>query len=194
MLIRDQPNPSPESLTFIVNAGTSARLEDILDSSFQFRHAAAFRINVLEGDVIATNRTHNLTSGGTFDGGSQGQTGDVSFRLTWSGTQDLDLYVMEPNGEQICWGDPQSSTQGQVDVDSDHPCSNASSSPTENIFWPEGHAPHGTYIFWVDNYDSCSRSTTASFTLRVFEGETVVKTINGTVAEDQQPEQYTHVY
>ena len=138
--------------------------------------------------------TFNNDCDGTFDGGSQGQTGDVSFRLTWSGKQDLDLYVVEPSGEQIYWDHPQSATQGQLDVDSNYPCSDTSPSPTENIFWPKGKAPHGTFTFWVDHYDSCDGSTTASFTLRVFEGEVVVRTINGTVSEDQQSAQYTHVY
>ena len=138
--------------------------------------------------------TFNNDCDGTFDGGSQGQTGDVSFRLTWSGKQDLDLYVVEPSGEQIYWDHTQSATQGQLDVDSNFPCSDTSPSPTENIFWPEGKAPHGTFTFWVDHYDSCDGSTTASFTLRVFEGEVVVRTINGTISEDQQTEQYTHVY
>ena len=66
MLIRDQANASPQTRTFIINAGTSKRLEDLLASSFSFDGAAALRITILEGEVIATSRTYNLTSGGTF--------------------------------------------------------------------------------------------------------------------------------
>jgi hypothetical protein len=131
---------------------------------------------------------------GTFEGGSQGQTGDISFRLTWNGPQDLDLYVTEPSGETIYYGNTSSGTNGQLDVDSNYPCSNTSSSPTENVYWPEGQAPHGTFTFWADHYSSCDGATNAPFTLRVFEGETVVRTINGTVAVGQESPHYTHDY
>jgi hypothetical protein len=131
---------------------------------------------------------------GTFDAPNQGQTGDISFRLTWSGPQDLDLYVTEPSGETIYYSHNTSATNGQLDVDSNAGCSNVSASPTENVFWPEGSAPHGTYTFWANSYSSCDGSSTANFTLRVFEGETVVRTINGAVAEYADSEHYTHVY
>jgi hypothetical protein len=131
---------------------------------------------------------------GTFEGGSQGQTGDVSFRLTWSGPQDLDLYVIEPSGELIYFGHSTSATHGELDVDSNAGCGSPSPSPTENVFWPEGSAPHGTYTFYARRWSACSATTTPAFTLRVFEGSTVVRTINGTMPEGGETEHYTHVY
>ena len=53
MLVRDQANPSPQTRTFTINAGTSVRLQDILASSFSFDGAAALRISILQGDVVA---------------------------------------------------------------------------------------------------------------------------------------------
>jgi hypothetical protein len=47
---------------------------------------------------------------GTFDAPNQGQTGDVSFRLTWNTPEDLDLHVKEPNGTEIYYGHTTSST------------------------------------------------------------------------------------
>lgn len=67
-------------------------------------------------------------------------------------------------------------------------------SPTENVFWPEGSAPHGTYTFYARRWSACSATTTPAFTLRVFEGSTVVRTINGTMPEGGETEHYTHVY
>jgi hypothetical protein len=132
---------------------------------------------------------------GSFDGGSQGQTGDVSFRLTWNGPQDLDLFVTPPNESTIYYGNRgPTSTGGQLDVDSNRSCSGPDASPTENIFWPEGRAPHGTFEFYVRRWSECSATTTPAFTLRVFEGSTVVRTINGTIPEDGETEHYTHVY
>ena len=123
-----------------------------------------------------------------------GQTGDIAFRLTWSGPQDLDLYVKEPNGEVIYYGNPQSATGGKLDVDSNAGCSSESPSPTENIFWPVGQAPHGTYEVWADRYSSCSASPTPAYTLRIFVGDTVVQTINGTISSGGDSQHVTYAY
>jgi len=138
---------------------------------------------------------------GTFEGGSQGQTGDVSFRLTWSTPEDLDLYVREPGAgenEYIYYGRRTSplGTDGQLDVDSNSGCSQ-DESPTENIFWPEGKALHGTYTFWVQRWSDCSSyggTLTPSYTLRVFEGDTVVRTLNLTMEADGRSQDFTHNY
>ena len=131
---------------------------------------------------------------GTFEAPNQGQTGDVSFRLTWSGPQDLDIYVKEPNGNLIYWGEQTSSTGGQLDVDSNAACGSVSASPTENVFWPEGSAPHGTYEFWAVRYDSCGATDMPAFTIQVFEGNSVVRTINGVMPAGGESAHYTHTY
>jgi len=139
--------------------------------------------------------TFNNSCDGTFEGGSQGQTGDVSFRLTWNGPQDLDLHVIEPGGERIYYSNPTSATNGQLDVDSNAGCGSESPSPTENIFWPEGSAPRGTYEFWADLWSNCSGSDTPAYTLRVFEGDTVVQTYTGSISSStEQSPHYTHTY
>ena len=97
-------------------------------------------------------------------------------------------------GERICYGHKTSSTNGQFDVDSNVSCSGPDASPTENVFWPVGSAPRGTYELYARRYSACSDSTTPAFTLRVFEGSTVVRTINGTMPEGGETEHYTHVY
>jgi hypothetical protein len=133
---------------------------------------------------------------GTFIGGSQGQTGDVSFRLTWATAEDLDLYVKEPNGEIIYFAHRTSATNGQLDVDSNAGC-RQDSNPTENVFWPDGAAPEGTYEFWVDLWSDCDQyggTSTPNYTLRVFEGETVVRTYNHTMPSGGVSQTYTHTY
>lgn len=140
--------------------------------------------------------TFNNDCDGTFEGGSQGQTGDVSFRLTWNGPQDLDLYVKEPDGTVIYYSNRgPTSTGGQLDVDSNAGCSGPDQSPTENIFWPEGSAPRGTYEFWADLWSNCSGTDTPAYTLRVFEGDTVVQTYTGNISSStEQSPHYTHTY
>jgi len=97
-------------------------------------------------------------------------------------------------GEHIYCGHKTSSTNGQLDVDSNANCSGPDASPTEKVFWPVGSAPRGTYEFYASRYSACSATTTPAFTLRVFEGEAVVRTINGTMPEGGETEHYTHVY
>ncbi len=101
-----------------------------------------------------------------------------------------------PAKRYIYYGHSTSATSGQLDVDSQLRLRSPSSSPTENIFWPEGSAPHGTYAFWARRWSAvqATATNTPSFTLRVFEGETVVRTINGTMPEGGETEHYTHVY
>ncbi len=134
---------------------------------------------------------------GTFEAPNQGQTGDVSFRLTWNTPEDLDLHVMEPDGTHIYYNNTgPTSTGGQLDVDSNYPCG-ANSNAVENVFWPVGSAPHGTYTFWVTRWSSCSSyggTDTPSFTLQVLEGNSVVRTINGVMPADGTTQEYTHTY
>jgi hypothetical protein len=134
---------------------------------------------------------------GTFVTPEEPQTGDVSFRLTWNTPEDLDLYVTEPNGTTIYWGNEgPTSTGGQLDVDSNFPCG-SNTNAVENVFWPVGSAPQGSYVFWAERYDSCSSyggTDTPAFTLQVFEGDEVVRTINGTMPSGGETEHYTHSY
>lgn len=88
------------------------------------------------------------------------------------------------------------STGRQLDVDSNSAC-DEDSNPTENVFWPVGSAPHGTYTFWVDLWSDCDQNggtATPSFTLQVFEGNSVVRTINGVMPASGQTQHYTHTY
>jgi len=123
---------------------------------------------------------------GTFEGGSQGQT---------NGPQDLDLYVKEPDGTTISWTNRgPTATGGQLDVDSNAGCSGPDQSPTENIFWPVGSAPRGSYEFYARRWSACSATSTPSYTLRVFEGDTVVQTYTGTMPEGGETQRYFHQY
>ena len=64
----------------------------------------------------------------------------------------------------------------------------------KNVFWPVGTAPHGSYEFYARRWSACTGTSTPSYTLRVFEGETVVKTYTGTMPEGGETPHYLHVY
>jgi len=121
-------------------------------------------------------------------------TGSLAFRLVWSGVEDLDLHVREPNGTEIYYNNKgPTATGGRLDKDCNGPCSNQCASPIENVYWPTGGAPNGTYQFWVNFYDTCSGSASKSFTLYVYVNGSVYQTLNGSITGvGNNSQTYTH--
>lgn len=107
-------------------------------------------------------------------------TGDVQLTLTWRSTADLDLAVTEPDGTRISFrAAGPSATGGRLDVDSNVEC--ADDGAVENIFWPPGEGPSGTYHVTVTGFqvDGCGPG---DFTLDITAaGEK--RTETGTVAQ-----------
>jgi hypothetical protein len=95
----------------------------------------------------------------------QSGTGDVKVTLSFDRVHDLDLHVIEPNGEEISFTNNASATGGQLDLDSGSNCE-ASAANAENVFWPPGGAPAGEYRVTVQNYQQCSAGAIA-YTVRV---------------------------
>jgi hypothetical protein len=98
-------------------------------------------------------------------------TGDVAFRLTWSGISDLDLLVEDPAGECIFFGHRESPTGGLLDVDCNagaRPCPH----PIENVYWPRTAAPAGRYRVWVEAHSLLPAETPVRFELQVLRGRT----------------------
>jgi len=83
------------------------------------------------------------------------QSGDVQVSLMWNNINDLDLHVLCPSGEEIYYFHPRSHCGGLLDVDMNvfgrRPWSNK---PVENIFWPTGGSPSGSFAVAVDHYSN----------------------------------------
>ncbi len=110
-------------------------------------------------------------------------TGDVQITLTWQVNVDLDLYVIEPSGTEIYYGNTVSETSGQLDRD--NMCSELVIGRPENIFWPQGLAPSGIYLVKVDYFGACESDIAVNYTVRVvIEGRT--ETFTGTISEGIQ--------
>lgn len=81
--------------------------------------------------------------------------GDLEVTLSMSLPSDLDLYVVEPNGNVIYYNNMRSWTNGRLDLDANAACNTNRNVRYEHIFWPEGQVPEGTYQVRVDNWANC---------------------------------------
>ena len=87
------------------------------------------------------------------------KSGDIQISLIWFNVNDLDLHCVDPNGFEIYYkpGQRRSPSGGELDVDAngigaDGRPSPLTAEPVENIYWPLGKAPAGTYRVYVDFY------------------------------------------
>ncbi|MEZ0395400.1 MAG: hypothetical protein ABWK53_03070 [Anaerolineales bacterium] len=95
------------------------------------------------------------------------RTGDVQITLIWNNTNDLDLWVTDPYGTRIYYGNRHSSSGGSLDVDANPACNNLNPQPVENIYWPSGGAPLGHYTVEVHYYSTCESTVETPFVVRV---------------------------
>jgi hypothetical protein len=102
-------------------------------------------------------------------------TGDVQVTLSWYANADIDLHVEDPNGDEVYYGNPSVPSGGQLDLD--NKCANFVMGKPENIYWPKGGAPHGTYRVSVTYYGDCSPSGSSAVPV----DWTVTTKVNGNV-------------
>lgn len=82
--------------------------------------------------------------------------GDVQVSLTWPSAADLDLHVVDPDGDEIWYSDTGPTDEGgYLDHDANAGCGERAPEPAENIVWPSGRAPSGTYQARVVVFDTC---------------------------------------
>jgi hypothetical protein len=83
-------------------------------------------------------------------------TGVVQVSVSWNVDSDVDLHVVDPAGEEIYFGHPESASGGALKLDSNADC-DIDGKRNESITW-EGDAPLGTYTVRVSLYDACGVS------------------------------------
>lgn len=95
-------------------------------------------------------------------------TGDIQVTLRWDGENDLDLHVIDPDGERIYYRNRESESGGVLDVDANAGCSqNMTNNPIENIFWAESIAPNGDFQIRIRYFKDCVPEVTTPFTVRL---------------------------
>ena len=106
----------------------------------------------------------------------RGGSGEVQVTLRWDTDTDLDLHLLEPtaNGScEISYSDPnrpgqpsQCGAVGSLDLDSNACCA-IDGVNVENIIYPPGPVPSGTYTVQVENFDACSVAGVLPFEVTV---------------------------
>jgi hypothetical protein len=122
-------------------------------------------------------------------------TGDVQITLLWDSEVDLDLHVLDPDGNEIFHSVPSAANSGQLDVDANYPCDVATSSPVENVFWPPGEAPRGHYEVWIEFWGRCDTGRDEqSYELIVRVDGEVYERLTGTIGADDWEEVFSFDY
>jgi hypothetical protein len=116
-------------------------------------------------------------------------TGDIQATLTWTGDVDADLHVIDPEGFEISYAAKTSPSGGTLDFDK-IPSGGEGGPHVENVFWPTGGAPRGSYDVWVRALSGTS-SSSAPFTLTVSINGTPYRTIQGDLATGEDSEHIT---
>ncbi|MDR0756797.1 MAG: hypothetical protein LBF85_03015 [Tannerella sp.] len=83
--------------------------------------------------------------------------GEIKVTLTWNNVNDIDLHVIDPNGEEIYWNHKNSASGGKLDYD------NRVSHGPENIYWPEAKLT-GNYLVEVHHYEG---TTAANYSVYI---------------------------
>lgn len=95
-------------------------------------------------------------------------TGDIQISVAWTDSADVDLHVIDPNGEEIFYGHRNAVSGGTLDLDANAACSKntfTDGSPAafvsnENVVWPTGKAIAGTYKVVLDYWSDCGTAHT----------------------------------
>jgi subtilisin family serine protease len=116
-------------------------------------------------------------------------SGDVQVLLSWENYNDLDLICVDPFGDYIWFENKKVESLGQLEIDMNvEPQSN---NPVENIFWPDGQAPNGTYNVYVLYYKHHQNKATleTSFEVKIKYGDEI-ENVSGVM---NQVEEKIHV-
>jgi uncharacterized protein YfaP (DUF2135 family) len=99
----------------------------------------------------------------------EGNSGKLRIHLEWKTTDDLDLHLKTPDGQEIFYSQKEvtcNGLRGYLDIDA-NAGSTYRTDPQENIYWEEG-MPEGDYIVSVVLYTYRSSSQSIPFAVTVF--------------------------
>jgi hypothetical protein len=103
--------------------------------------------------------------------------GVLQIGLSWNTNEtDIDLWVVDPNGEKIFWNNPNATSGGYLDRD------DIDGFGPENIYWYSDF-PEGKYEVYVDYYGCFPSCPSTDFVVKISNGLSNIETINGSITE-----------
>lgn len=107
-------------------------------------------------------------------------SGALQVSLSWDQENDVDLHLIEPNGEKIYFGHAMSMNYGELDVDSNPAC-NIDNINNENIFYDEELSiiEAGEYEVLVDLWSNCNIEDDTSYTIVAYYNGVLLPTSEG---------------
>jgi len=109
-------------------------------------------------------------------------TGELQVSLSWDTETDVDLHVVEPDGEEIFYGNDVSQSGGELDLDSNAACG-IDGVNNENITWAR-RPPRGEYIVRVDYWDNCGVGEDTDFVVTIRREGAMPETFQGSLSVD----------
>lgn len=114
--------------------------------------------------------------------------GDIQVSISWSDSSDVDLHVIDPSSEEIYFGHKNAVSGGKLDLDSNAGCSkntlpdnSRAFLSNENIVWPVGSAPNGSYTVKVTYWSACGVTTGTDYIVTVAKSGTAPLIFHGTL-------------
>ncbi len=95
--------------------------------------------------------------------------GEIEIGLIWRNTNDIDLHVLDPLGDEVFFANRRSGSGGELDVDRNAGCGSTTTNPVEHVVW-EREAPHGRYKVGVHHFGSCGPVDPTPFEVEVVHG------------------------
>ncbi len=128
--------------------------------------AGTYFITVLRASGVQgnVNGDYNLTLSATASSTSGKQVSlpnGLSFSLSWTTQDYLSLEVRDPIGGDIHRHNASAPSGGQFGADANADCASATTTPTDNINWPGGNVPSGSYEIIVYYLAPCSPASTS---------------------------------
>lgn len=94
-------------------------------------------------------------------------TGDIQISVAWTDSADVDLHVVDPNGEEIYFAHRDAASGGTLDLDANAACGmntlpdqSRAFVSNENVVWASGEAIPGTYRVILDYWSDCGVTRT----------------------------------
>lgn len=128
------------------------------------------------GSTFSTEMRDRLEQAGA-------KAGTIEIALIWENTNDLDLHVIDPNGERVWFSNKRSRSGGELDVDRNAGCGNLTNTPVEHVVWTSASPPEGTYEVCVHHFQTCGVYKPTPYRLEMKVGDAAPQVLEGTASQ-----------